>query len=1026
MTSGLSCLLCRPAKLLVLANGVLLGTLATSFAADPIDFDRQVRSILSENCFHCHGPDAESRQAGLRLDTREGALSGTAIVAGQSSASEVVRRIRSTDPDEQMPPPNSNRRLTPQQQDLLARWIDEGAVWSEHWAFVAPRRPAVPSAAANAYVANPIDAFIQAALPSRGLTPSPSADRGRLLRRVTLDLTGLPPTIDEYESFIADERPGAYERVVERLFASPRYGERMLWDWLDAARYADTNGYQGDPTRPMWYWRDWALNALNSHVPFDMFSIEQLAGDLLPSPSREQLIATGFHRNHMINGEGGRIAEESRVDYVQDRVETTGTVWLGLTFNCCRCHDHKFDALTQREYYQLAAYFNSIDESGANDARGLANPVLSLATEAQQTRLVELQQLEREAQQSLAGIEKQVRDTQEAWERSLVSGNPDEPNTGSALKIDWKPLVPTSLTARQGTTLTAGPDGIVTAGGASPPQDVYSMLFAPPPGTVTAFRLEALPDDSLVNRGPGRADNGNFVLSGLVVEVYGRALEIDPVRADFEQAGWSVGGVADGKPNTGWAILPKFGEQHELIVALRTPLVVPVGEVLTIRLAFESPHEQHTLGKFRLSYSQDAGELIRGVPAAVASALMKPRDQRTADEQKTITDHYVGTHPEVLAARTGFDKAKAAKENYERGLPRTMVMRERAQPRETHILVRGAYDKYGEKVTHGTPAVLPALPSEAPSNRLTLAKWLVDPENPLTSRVVVNRIWQSFFGIGLVKTTEDFGVQGEQPSHPELLDWLAVEFMNSGWDVRHIQRLIVTSATYQQSSRATPDQLEQDPENRWLARGPRFRRPSWMLRDQALAVSGLLVEQLGGPPVKGYQPEGIWEEATFGKIRYEQEHGAALYRRSLYQFWRRIVGPTVFFDVAARQTCSVKVPITNTPLHALVTLNDTTYVEAARKFAERILTAGGNSTAERLQFAYKACLSRLPNETEIAVLSRRVDQLRKHYAADPEHAASLLKVGESQPDSQLTPDELAAWTGVASILFNLDEMLCRE
>lgn len=1026
MISGLSCLPCPPAKLLALALGLVLSCHATCRAADPIDFDRQIRSILSENCFHCHGPDAESRQAGLRLDTREGALNGTAIVAGQSAASEVIRRIRSTDPDEQMPPPNSNRRLTPQQQDLLARWIDDGAPWSEHWAFVAPRRPVVPSTSADGNAANPIDAFILAALPSRGLALAPEADRGRLLRRVSLDLTGLPPSVAEYEAFLADDRPGAYERVVDRLFTSPRYGERMLWDWLDAARYADTNGYQGDPTRPMWYWRDWALAALNANVPFDAFSIEQLAGDLLPTPTREQLIATGFHRNHMINGEGGRIAEESRVDYVQDRVETTGTVWLGLTFNCCRCHDHKFDALTQREYYQLAAYFNSIDESGANDARGLANPVLSLATEAQQARLAELQQLEREAQQSLAGIEKQVRDTQEAWERSLVTADPEEPSTSHSLKINWKPLVPTSLTAQQGTTLTVGPEGVVTATEVSPPQDVYSMLFAPPSGTVTALRLEALPDDSLVNRGPGRADNGNFVLSGFVVEVYGRALELDPVRADFEQAGWSIGGLVDGKPNTGWAILPKFGESHELIVALRSPLVVPVGEVLTIRLAFESPHVQHTLGKFRLSYSQDAVELIRGIPAAVASALTKPRDQRTADEQKTITDHYVGSHPEVLAARSALDKAKSTKENYERGLPRTMVMRERAQPRETHILIRGAYDKYGEQVTHGTPAVLPSLPAAAPANRLALAEWLVASENPLTSRVVVNRIWQAFFGVGLVKTTEDFGVQGEQPSHPELLDWLAVEFMESGWDVRHIQRLIVTSATYRQTSRTTPELLEQDPENRWLARGPRYRRPSWMLRDQALAVSGLLVEQLGGPPVKGYQPEGIWEEATFGKIRYEQEHGAALYRRSLYQFWRRIVGPTVFFDVAARQTCTVKVPITNTPLHALVTLNDTTYVEAARKFAERVLTEGGETTPERLQFAFKACLSRPPRDTEVAVLSRRIDQLRQHYAADSANAVSLLQVGESPYDSQLPTDELAAWTGVASILFNLDEMLSKE
>ncbi|HUQ72596.1 MAG TPA: PSD1 and planctomycete cytochrome C domain-containing protein, partial [Planctomycetaceae bacterium] len=893
----------RFARLLSLA--IVMMRASDLVAAGPIQFDRDIRPILSENCFFCHGPDAAARQADLRLDTKEGATKlvdgHAAVVPGKIADSALIQRITSSDPDELMPPRSSNRKLTPQQRELLARWIAEGAVWGEHWAFVKPQRPVAPQVATETgLVRNAIDTFILQRLQQEGLTASPEADRARLLRRVMLDLTGIPPTLDDLDAFLSDTSPDAYERAVDRLLQSPRYGERMVWEWLDAARYADTNGYQGDPTRAMWYWRDWAVAALNVNQPFDRFTIEQLAGDLLPNPAQPQLIATGFHRNHMINGEGGRIAEESRVDYVQDRVETTGAVWLGLTFNCCRCHDHKYDPLAQKEYYQLSAFFNSVEESGGNDAGGLANPVMSLATDEQQQRLAALRDDEKDANRKRNEVEKAARDKQAEWEAVLAASR----DATAPFAVQWTTLSPSSMSARQGTVLKKETDGSLVATGPNPERETFSLIFPPPEKTITAIRLEALPDDRLPANGPGRAENGNFVLGELNIEVYGRAYDLQVLRADFEQDGWPAKNVIDGNNNTGWAVSPAFGKPHELIVMPQTPLAVPNTEVLTVRLAFESEHVQHVLGRFRVQITDAPPELVRGMPPEVLAALAKPVADRNKSEQDAVTNQMLDTTPDVQAARKAADQAKAQRDKYERSLPRTMVMRERKEPRETFILVRGAYDKYADKVTHGTPAVLPPLKSEGTPNRLALAEWLVNADNPLTARVVVNRIWQTFFGTGLVKTAEDFGSQGEKPSHPELLDWLACEFVDSGWDVKHIHRLIVTSATYRQSSRVTPALAERDPENRLLARGPRYRWPSWMLRDQALAVAGVLEERIGGPPVKGYQPPGIWEEATFGKIRYEQDHGPALYRRSVYQFWRRIVGPTVFFDVAARQNCT--------------------------------------------------------------------------------------------------------------------------
>jgi hypothetical protein len=996
----------------------ILAVCAAPAWAEPVDFSRDVQPILSENCYHCHGPDPKTREGQLRLDTREGAyrtLDGVTVVKpGDPANSELIVRIFSQDQDEVMPTPKSHRTLTEAQKQTLRRWVEEGAPWGEHWAFVPPKKAAVPEGE------NPIDHFVRKKLAQEKLSPAPEAAPEDLIRRVTMDLTGLPPTLEAVDAFVADPSEAAYAAHVDRLLASPRYGERMVWEWLDAARYADTNGYQGDPTRAMWYWRDWAIAALNDNLPFDQFTIEQLAGDLLEKPTQAQLIATGFHRNHMLNGEGGRIAEETRVENVMDRVETTGTVWLGLTFNCCRCHDHKYDQLTQRDYYQLAAYFNSIDETGANDAGGLAHPILTFATPEQKAKIDALKAAEDAAKRTRDELEKKLRAEQAEWERTLLAGA-----DGKAPAAQWTPLVPTEANAEQGTVLTKADDGSVLAVSASPAKDEYVVIYPATLAGITAFKLEVLPDASLPHHGPGRApENGNFVLSEVALQDYGKNIPLSALEATFEQTGWPAAKAFDGDPKTGWAIMGGTGKTQTLLFTPGAATSVGSGHNLAFRFSF-AYGRQHTLGKFRLSATTDNAALLRPMPENIRALLAKPAGERSDAEKGELTKYYLDTSAALTAARKARDDAKAAREAAEKAIPRTMIMRDREKPRDTFILTRGAYDKPSEKVGHGTPAFLPPLPTDAPKNRLALTRWLVSAENPLTARVVVNRFWQQFFGRGLVKTVDDFGVQGDKPTHPELLDWLAVDFREHGWDVKRLVRQIVTSATYRQASHIPPGLAERDPENKLLARGPRHRWPSWMLRDQALALGGLLVEKIGGPPVKGYQPPGVWEEATFGQITYQQDKGEALYRRSLYTFWRRIVGPTYFFDVSNRQTCSVKTGLTNTPLHALTTLNDVTYTEAARAFAQRVLKSGGDDAA-RLTHAFRLCTARQPAENEMAILQAALARLRQSYHATPDAAQKLIAIGESKPDPQLAPAELAAWTALGTLLLNLDETLSKE
>lgn len=1023
----------RPPVLLPALIWLAASALGRAAAPGTVDFNRDIQPILSENCYHCHGPDEHARKAKLRLDRKEGAYGknedGRAIVApGKPDDSDLISRIFSTDKDEVMPTPKSNRKLTDAQKTLLKKWVEQGAPWAEHWAFVAPKKADVPKPdPALGTVRNVIDAFVLEPLAKENLKQAPEADKARLLRRVTLDLTGLPPTPQELDAFLADASPDAYEKAVDRLLASPRYGERMVWEWLDAARYADTNGYQGDPTRAMWYWRDWVIKALNDNMPFDQFTVEQLAGDLLPEPTRDQLVATGFHRNHMINGEGGRIPEESRVDYVMDRVETTGTVWMGLTLNCCRCHDHKFDPIKQREYYQLSAYFNSVEESGGNDAGGYAKPIMNLATPAQQAKIDEAKATETAANKERDQLQKDLLKEQAAWEQSIRSDNT------KLAEVEWHTLVPSEASSEKGATLTKQEDGSILVSGTNPDTDDFILTATTALRGPTAIRLEALADDSLASHGPGRAPNGSWVLTEFKMLGEGKPVELVPARADFEQPGWPLANALDGKDDTGWGTWPQVGKSHEAIFEMKTPFRPRSSfdfrqdVLMSFRLQFRSaPHKQHVLGKFRLSITNSPTVLLRPMPEDVKAAIAVEAAQRTDAQKKTISDFYLASEPRLIAAKKKADESKAAREKVERETPRTMVMHDRTQPRDTYILVKGAYDKYADKVDWGTPAVLPPLPADAPKSRLALARWLVSPEHPLTARVTVNRYWQMFFGRGLVKTTEDFGVQGEKPTHPELLDWLARDFIDSGWDVKRMMRLIVTSATYRQSSVVPAGMAERDPENKLLARGPRFRIPSWMLRDQALAASGLLVEKFGGAPVKVYQPANIWEDATFGQIKFTQDHGEALYRRSLYIFWRRIVAPTLFFDVANRQQCTVKAGRTNTPLHALVTMNDVTYVEAARALAERMLKQGGSADAERVAYGFRLCTARKPTEKEATLLAASLARFRQLYSADAESAKKLIATGESKPDPNLPASELAAQTSLALLLLNLDETLTKE
>jgi Protein of unknown function (DUF1553)/Protein of unknown function (DUF1549)/Planctomycete cytochrome C len=1024
-------------------------------AAEPagvIDYNRKIRPILSNNCFRCHGPDAAERESGLRLDRRDDALAPAesgkrAIVPGKPESSRLVARILSSDPAEIMPPPETNKKLSAEEKELLRQWVAQGALYQEHWSFVVPKRLEPPAVSDARWARNPIDRFILAYLEAEKLRPAPEADRGTLLRRVTLDLTGLPPTLQELDAFLADKSPQAYETVVDRLLSSPHYGERMALDWLDASRFADTHGYHIDSGRDMTRWREWVIDAFQNNKPFDRFTIEQLAGDLLPNPTRDQLIASGFNRNHMINFEGGAIPEEYHTAYIVDRVNTTATVWLGLTIGCAQCHDHKYDPLSQRDFYGLFAYFHNVPENGLDGSKGNAAPMIKAPSPAQESEMARLET-------SIARLERKLTEPDDALDRAQTAWEED---VQSVERLGWTTIHqsktgPATVVSAGGATVAPLDDDSFLFSGDNPAADTYTVTFDIGSPEIAAFRLEVLPDDSLPARGAGRSSNGNFVLTD--VKVFAAPApdakpELQPLKsasADYSQKDYPVAHAIDGDPKTGWAIFPETGKPHTAVFQLEQPIRNKSAPArITLKLACESQFGQHQPGRIRVSFTRsESPHGTTGLPEPVRLALASKPEARTP-AQKLELQKYFRTQ---VASATRESAAELARLRAEQNrldtlVPTAMVMREMEQPRDTFLLIRGQYDKKGEKVTAAVPAALAPLPEGAPANRLGLARWLVARSNPLTARVTVNRYWQMFLGTGLVKTVEDFGSQGEPPSHPELLDWLAERFTTGtsdgansigAWDVRALVRSIVTSATYRQSSVVSRALYERDPENRLLARGPRFRLQAEFIRDQALAAGGLLNRAIGGKSVSPYQPAGLWEELmsredgkNWTAQSYEQSHGADLYRRTMYTFWKRTCPPPTLstFDAPDRETCTVRRARTNTPLQALVLLNDPTYVEAARKFAERILKEGGTTSAARLEFAFRTATSRRPAERERAVLARMLDTQLKKYAADPVAASKLLKVGESPHDETLDPAELAAWAAVAGAILNLDEVVTR-
>ncbi len=783
----------------VIQIGGLPASAAPSSRRGPVDFGREVRPILAEKCFACHGPDASKRDSDLRLDTRQGPyadLGGyAAVVPGRPDQSALVQRITSGDPKKRMPKADSGKTLSDHEIAILREWIVQGAEWKEHWAFVAPKRPAPPAVGRADWARNEIDRFVLARLEEEGLAPSPEADRATLIRRLTLDLTGLPPIPQDVKAFLEDDSPGAYHRVVDRLLGSPRHAERMAMDWLDLARFADTDGYEVDHTRSMWPWRDWVIDAFDRNMPFDQFTVEQLAGDLLPAATRRQKVATGFNRNHRINREAGTIPEEWRVEYVMDRVNTTAAVWLGLTMGCARCHDHKYDPLSQTDFYQLFAFFNNVPEVGNGGARPNAPPLARHLTAAEETRAAELE------------------------------------------------------------------------------------------GRLDAARRE----------------------------------------------------------------------------------------VHTLKQRADSPAD-----------------------------LIKAAEEKAAALEKEL-------------------------QKFLEGMPSTMVMAELDMPRDTFVLTRGEYSKPGARVSADVPAILPPLPAAAPKNRLALARWLVSPHHPLTARVTVNRFWMMYFGRGLVRTVDDLGTQGEPPTHPDLLDWLATEFIRSGWDLKAMQKQIVTSATYRQSSRTTPAARRADPDNLLLARASRLRLPAEFVRDQALFAGGLLVPKVGGPSVNPYQPPGVWDGVAY-KVKYVQGHGEDLYRRSIYTFWKRTVPPPAMtiLDAPSREICRPSRSTTNTPLQSLLLMNDTTYVEAARFLGQRMILEGGSSSPQRLEYGFRLVLASAPKADELRILHAALERYLRRYSQDRAAVEKLLAVGESPPDQRLEAAELAAYTAIGSVILNLDQTITRE
>ena len=1000
-------------------------TTAPAIAADPkakpLDFNRDIRPILSDACYQCHGPDRAKRKANLRLDISEknGGLVGLTgvpvIAAGNPDDSLLIERILSDDVDEKMPPPDSGKSLTPTQIQTLRRWIADGAEFKGHWAYIPPVRPALPEGPPSGFVRSEIDKFVLATLSEKGLKPSPEADRVTLIRRLGFDLRGLPPSPAEVDAFVNDRSSEALETLVDKMIASPQYGERMAGLWLDLVRYADTDGYHGDNHRDVTLYRDYVIDVFNKNVPFDKFSVEQLAGDLLPDRDDRQLIASGYNKLLMTTREGGAQPKEYTAKYAADRVRNASTVWLGATLGCAECHDHKFDPFTTKDFYRFAAFFADIQEA----AVGVPEP----------TRVPTPEQAAR--RKALDAEIAALQSTLDAPTSALAASQADWEKTESSRVVSWAVVKPIKASSAGGATLSVLDDGSIKASGTNPDRDTYSLTFKGLKPALTALRLEVMPDGGLPALGPGRADNGNFVLNELTVSAEGAPVVFSGATASHSQAGFPIAHTIDGKAETGWAILNEAGRPNVAVFESKEnfgPCCDQcLDDELTVALTFHYG-TRHTLGRFRLSATTAPRPVLAtGVPKVVADALAVLPEKRNDAQKKALADHYRSIAPVLEPLRTKLLGLKKAKTDLDASMPVTLVTRA-GPPRMTRVLPRGNWlDDSGAVVTPGVPAFL-TRPEDKRPTRLELARWIASKENPLTARVFVNRIWALAFGQGIVATADDFGAQGSWPTHPELLDWLAIDFTEHHWDVKRLVKQIITSGAYRQSSAASNELRQKDPYNQWVARQGRFRIDAESVRDTALSVSGLLIDQLGGPSARPYQPAGYWAHLNFPKREYEPDHGAGLYRRGLYTYWcRTFLHPSLLaFDAPSREECTARRTRSNTPLQALVLLNDPIYVEAARALAEQTLRQGGGSIASRMEWAYRRVLSRKPRPEESTVLTALLERHRSDYKGDPAAAKALLHTGERAVPADLDAVELAAWTSAARVILNLHETITRN
>ncbi|WP_152051618.1 PSD1 and planctomycete cytochrome C domain-containing protein [Tautonia marina] len=998
---------------------------STGKAQEAPDFNREVRPILTSQCLPCHGPDEAERKGNLRLDLREDVVrdrDGYAVVVpGDPEASELIFRIESDDPIDQMPPPESGHELSAEDQELLRRWIMTGAEFDTHWSFrplIRPELPKLPEALEEG-VLNPVDVFVRSRLAQVGLEPEPEADRYTLARRLALDLTGVPLSPEEVERFVNDDRPDAYERLVERLLDSPRFGEHWARTWLDLARYADTKGYEKDQPRTMWRYRDWVIEAINDDMPFDRFTIEQLAGDLLPDPTDDQILATAFHRNTMTNDEGGTDDEEFRVAAVKDRVDTTMQVWMGLTMGCAKCHSHKFDPISQRDYYAFYAIFNQTEDADRFDdapTRPMPTPWQSEQSAALEARLAELRE-------AFWRDSPEQTERQRAWESAIA-------------KADlWRRATITKAEAASRASLEVREDASVLVSGPHEDRETLTLELVVPE-RVTAVRLEVLKDPSLPQGGPGRAAHDrNAVISEFRLAMHSVGDEADPVvlevseaRADFEQKGYSAAFAVDGNPETGWAWAPKNDEPHVILLTLAEPLEME-GARLVVTIEQNYPRLQ--LGCFRISTTDtEDPKSLEPQLRSLEELAAQPIEERTSEDQQRLNEAYRRNHEPTASIHAQIEDTEAELKTLQETVARTPILQELPDDRRrtTRIHQRGNFLEPGEEVSPSVPDAFGSLPRGRNPDRLAVARWLVSEENPLTARVAVNRVWARIMGVGLVETEEDFGLQGAPPTHPELLDWLAIAYRDElGWSLKNLCRLLVNSSTYRQSSRQDPSKVEADPRNELLSRSPRFRLPAETIRDQALAVAGLLSTKVGGPSVMPPQPPGLWR-AAYSTLKWETSTGEDRHRRALYTFLRRTspYPSMTTFDAGSGEVCTIRRVRTNTPLQALVTLNDPAFVEAAAALGRRMATEAGPNPRTIAAQGVQLALGRPATETEVERLDGLFHEAIEEFRAEPGAADAFLESANAPAcDEGVDPMELAAWAVVGNVLLNLDETLTR-